>query len=413
VWPPPATGPADRDHVTAAGQSRGAVQRARRQRGLLRHNKHGPNSWRARAPGPAVPAGCPSVSPTPRDQQGRRDGRSPCGAEAGADPARHKQCPRGRAAAGSPKARTTPNLTWESPRPGTPRRAGWKGGPAAQACRPTPSAPPTHRRARRPWGRGGPGNGSGGGESQDKTVLRRAPRCRGVCGLCGGHDARHQGGGGPAQGAAGSRLLSRRSPGCARRGRADGGRNAGASQRAAARPVGPQPRAEGGRTGTPGRSAARKRHFLPGPPPRAAPRGLRRRPRRKASQLSPAQSPAFATALTLSGGENCAASSSSLLSWVEAPRPPESPGLVRPWPWPRLSLVGSQRQSLGVAPPLLQSALPVGLERPSFPGSAPLPGTLPLPLGPAPTLAHPPPLSLPYAWRPTPSRSRRVWASLM
>lgn len=39
-------------------------------------------------------------------------------------------------------------------------------------------------------------------------------------------------------------------------------------------------------------------------------------------------------------------------------------GLVRPRSWPRLSLVGPQRQSPSVAPPLLQSALLVGPECP-------------------------------------------------
>lgn len=88
------------------------------------------------------------------------------------------------------------------------------------------------------------------------------------------------------------------------------------------------------------------------------------------------------------------------------PRPPKSSGLVRPWP--RLSSVGPRRQSPGVAPPSLQAALPVGPQRPSFLGSAPLPGTLPLPPGPAPSRARPPPTlaGLHSAAHPTPKPQR-------
>lgn len=87
------------------------------------------------------------------------------------------------------------------------------------------------------------------------------------------------------------------------------------------------------------------------------------------------------------------------------PSASKSSGLVRPWP--RLSSVGPGRQSPSVAPPSLQAALPVGPQHPSFLGSAPLPGTLPLPSGPAPSLAHPPPPLPPYTPPPTPPRSRR------
>lgn len=75
----------------------------------------------------------------------------------------------------------------------------------------------------------------------------------------------------------------------------------------------------------------------------------------------------------------------------------KSSGLVRPWP--RLSSVGPRRQSPGVAPPSLRAALPVGPQRPSFLGSAPLPGTLPLPPGPAPSRARPPPHPCPLTLR--------------
>ncbi|XP_078204499.1 uncharacterized protein LOC128929534 [Callithrix jacchus] len=90
----------------------------------------------------------------------------------------------------------------------------------------------------------------------------------------------------------------------------------------------------------------------------------------------------------------------------------QSPGLVRPWPWPRLSLVGPQRQSPGVAPPLLQLALPVGPEHPSFLGPAPRLGSRSFPLDSAPSLAPPPPLPHPSALRPTPPRSCRPRAGL-
>ncbi|XP_032701757.1 basic proline-rich protein-like [Lontra canadensis] len=144
------------------------------------------------------------------------------------------------------------------------------------------------------------------------------------------------------------------------------------------------------------------------PPPRADPGVFRSR--RPGGLLTPHRAPSPAPLPPHSPGatvRSAAVSGSSLLSWDEAPRPPESPGLVRPWPWPRLSLVGPLRQSLGIAPPLEQSALPVGPECPSFLGPALIPGLLPLPLGPAPSLVHPPPLPLPSASLPTPPRSRR------
>lgn len=76
--------------------------------------------------------------------------------------------------------------------------------------------------------------------------------------------------------------------------------------------------------------------------------------------------------------------------------------------WPRLSLVGPQRLSHSLAPPPEQTAIPVGPERPSFIGHA-LPVTLPLPLGPAPSLFHPLPLPLAFASRPTPTLQSQAW----
>lgn len=149
------------------------------------------------------------------------------------------------------------------------------------------------------------------------------------------------------------------------------------------RPYGPEGPWWPGRD--PGRVEKGKRHFLPGPPPRVAPRGLRGR-QPEGFEPQPTPTPAPAAVLTCALGIG-AASSSRLLRWVKAPSASESSGLVRPWP--RLSSVGPRRQSPSVAPPSLPAALPVGPQHPSFLGSAPLPGTLPLPPCPAPSLAHP------------------------
>lgn len=100
----------------------------------------------------------------------------------------------------------------------------WSAGPRADPDR-SPGAPPTLRRGRLPWGRGGLGSGG---------VTGRA-----VCGPAA--EATVTGGGGEAGGARGSPRgrgccgLAERS--AARRGRADGGLRATASQRRTARPA--------------------------------------------------------------------------------------------------------------------------------------------------------------------------------
>lgn len=208
--------------------------------------------------------------------------------------------------------------------------------------------------------------------SPDRRPRRQSPRAagrragaagrQGVAAVAGSRSARLRGGGGPTAAAAPQPHKERR-PG--------------------PRPYGPEGPWWPGRD--PGGVEKGKRHFLPGPPPRTAPRGLRSR-RLKGFEPQPTRIPAPAAVLTCALGIG-AASSSSLLSWVEAPSASKSSGLVRPWP--RLSSVGPGRQSPSVAPPSLQAALPVGPQYPSFLGSAPLPGTLPLPLGPAPSLALP------------------------
>lgn len=144
---------------------------------------------------------------------------------------------------------------------------------------------------------------------------------------------------------------------------------------------GPAQRSRGRPRWDPGGSATRKKHFLPGPPPRtnsrvfeaADPEGFLPHSELR-TQLPPV--------LPQAAVRSAAACASLLLSWDEAPRPPESLGLVRPRPWPRLSLVGPQRQSSSIAPPLELSALPVGPEHSSF-------------LGPAPSPAH-----CPFLWSP-------------
>ncbi|MEJ1287186.1 hypothetical protein NN561_018201 [Cricetulus griseus] len=269
----------------------------------------------------------------------------------------------------------------------------WSAGPRADPER-SPGAPPTLRRGRQPWGRGGLGSGgvtgrAVGGPAAAESVTEGDGRRVGIAGrpgvaaVAGSRGARLRGGGGPTAAAAPQPHKERR-PG--------------------PRPHGPEgpwwPRRD------PGRVARGRGTSCLGPRPGPLPEGFEaagpRAPsaRRLRAQRLPPYSPARW------GDRRCQQLFAPQLG--RSPSASKSSGLVRPWP--RLSPVGSRRQSPGVAPPSLEAALPVGPQHPSFLGSAPLPGTLPLPPRPAPSLAHPPPLLLPYTPPPTPPRSRRGWA---
>lgn len=151
----------------------------------------------------------------------------------------------------------------------------WSAGPRADQER-SPGAPPTLRLGRLPWGRGGLGSGG---------VTGRA-----VCGPAVAATVTE--GGGEAGGGRGSpRVAAVAGSRSARLRGGDGRTAAAAPQPHKERRPGPRPcGSEGpwwpGRD--PGRVEKGKRHFLPGPPPRAAPRRLRsRRPKGFEPQPTP------------------------------------------------------------------------------------------------------------------------------
>ncbi|XP_035303501.1 collagen alpha-1(I) chain-like [Cricetulus griseus] len=354
---PPAAGPADRAHVTPASQLPGARRRARRWRGLLGTTNTGGTAGRARAPGRLAAAGSPAVSPRPGSEgiagQYAR-GRAPKRAWPTAEAPGRESGLRSRLGASAALER------------GPAGRPGAEPGRAPDAAAGTAAV-----------GRGGLGSGGVTGRAVGGPA---AAEGRGCCGLAGRSAARR---GGPTAAAAPQPHKERR-PG--------------------PRPHGPEgpwwPRRD------PGRVARGRGTSCLGPRPGPLPEGFEaagpRAPsaRRLRAQRLPPYSPARW------GDRRCQQLFAPQLG--RSPSASKSSGLVRPWP--RLSPVGSRRQSPGVAPPSLEAALPVGPQHPSFLGSAPLPGTLPLPPRPAPSLAHPPPLLLPYTPPPTPPRSRRGWA---
>lgn len=292
--------PADRGHVTPAGQS-GAAGRPSAEQGLLRHNKHkqeqlgaatpsrhalpaarGPGAGRAgganfaprreqQAPTPALGNAAPAQRDAPRSPHGPNNSASKLGLHVGRVDAE----PRGRDAdpsARSPGAPPTARRARRCGGGGADETRGGGGGVPGQTVRGGPPGASVPRRACEPGGQAGRGAG-------------KEPRGRGCCGR-GGRRA-------------------------ARRRRADRGRRARASQRAdsqasrpAARTPGPPRGAGGGRAGTPGRAQRGTGTSCLGPHPGPSPERVEAaRPERESPQPPRAPSPAPAAGLTLSGGE--------------------------------------------------------------------------------------------------------------